>query len=376
MNKNITSDTSINATSNYSLHTITLRIKLQEGFNDLIRISLDELCKEQYPQRKYKIENNNLCKYYFDLARLYGFNSIKLVEVHTKNLLRPKYYLDIKINPWRLFHSDTYPFIYIATMDDLIKSYQLVQTLLQDLKLPETLIKRFYLKRVDFCTNISLGSTDAVDEYMKILHYGTYPYSFNRLLEYSPTQKRWIPTKNSFTVGSKEIQFSLYNKYKQLKAEHNKYNFNEIEAAKGKIRIELRIDRSAIKRKENKYKIADSLEFIQLAADMASIDFPRYLKMIYGSGKFVTYKEAKKIIDNTNHRQQTKDLLLQTLSAVKENRSLQLIKEELGTTDYSKCIRLFNNIGISPITIDKRATIKEFEHPIYYINNCNCNHPD
>ena len=376
MNKDNTYDMSTNATSKYSLHTITLRIKLQEGFDDLIRISIDQLCKERYPQRKYKMENNNYCKYYFDLARHYGFNSIKLVEVHAKNLFHPKYYLDIKINPWRLFHSDTYPFIYIATMDDLIKSYQLVQTLLHDLELPETLIKRFYLKRVDFCTNISIGSTDAVDEYMKILHYGTYPYSFHRLLEYSPTQKRWIPTKNSFTVSSKEIQFSLYNKYKQLKAEHNKYDSNEIEAAKGKIRIELRIDRSAIKRKENKYKLADSLEFIQLAADMAGIDFPRYLKMIYGSGTFVTYKEAKKIIENTNHRRQTKDLLLQMLFAVKENRSLQLVKEELGKEDYNKCIRLFNHIGISPITIDKRATIKEFEHPIYYIDNFNCNHPD
>lgn len=250
MLKNTNFDIPTNAMCKYSLHTFTIRAKLPGGYNDLIRIGLDKLSEEKYPQKAHKIERNTSCIHYFDIARHYGFNDVKIVKIVAKKLTSPKYYLDIKINPWRLFHTDTYPFLYIGTKDDLINSLKLIETLLADIELPETLIKNFYLKRVDFCTNIYLGSCDAVDEYMKLLHQGAYPYKFNRHQEYSVSQRKWIDTKNSFTVDSKHIQFSLYNKYKQLKGESIKYSLDEIEKAKGIIRIELRIERSVINRKE------------------------------------------------------------------------------------------------------------------------------
>lgn len=375
MIKNTNWDIPKNAVCKYSLHTFTIRTKLPGGSNDLIRIDLDKLSEDKYPQKAHKIERNTSCIYYFDIARHYGFNEVKIIKVFAKKLTHPKYYLDIKINPWRLFHNDTYPFLYIASKDDLINSLKLIETLLADIELPETLIKNFYLKRVDFCTNICLSSCDAVNEYMKLLHQGSYPYKFNRLQEYSNSQRKWIATKNSFTVNSKHIQFSLYNKYKQLKEEANKYSLDEIEEAKGIIRIELRIERSVINRKEKKYDLEDAYAFLGFASQMANEDIPRYLKMTYGSGNFVTYKRAKEIIENAHYRESTKDLLLQMLSAVKETRSLQSVKKALGKKDYSKCMRLFNKLEISPITINKRANSKAFFHPLFYIETANCNQP-
>ncbi len=376
MNRNMNLTMPTNATRNYSLHTITMRIRLQEGVHDPIRKALDKLCCEKFPQRVTKPEYKNTCMYYFDIARHFGFNEVKVVKSITKKATYPKYWLDIKINPWRLFHSENYPFIYIATQNDLIRSYQLIETMLKELNLDKNLINNFYLKRVDFCTNISLGSCEAVDEYMKLLHRGAYPYSFKRLQEYSLTQKRMIPTKNSFTVGSKETQFTLYNKYKQLSEEKYKYDPDEIVQAEGMVRIELRIDRSAIKRRENKYSLSGALEFLKLASEMASSDFPRYLKMIYGTGKFVTYKAAKDMIENSSYKATTKDLLLHVLSIIKKDGTIQILKEKLEKKDYTKCMHLFNELGISPITIGKRASVKEFENPVFYIENQNCNSPD
>lgn len=375
MNENINLDISKNAMQNYSIHTFTIRKKLLGGSYDLIKLGLDKLSDDKYPEKACKKKKNMTLTHYFDIARHYGFNDINIAKIRSPKQEKCQYYLDIKVNPWKLFHKETYPFLYIATKEDLIKSLKLIESLLVDIELSESLIHDFYLKRVDFCTNIDLGSSERTDEYMKLLRKGAYPYKFKRLEEYSEVQKRWIPTKNSFTVVSKNIQFAVYDKYKQLKEEAHKYTFEEIESAKGKIRIELRLERDVVNRKEKKYDLDDAFDFVSFASKIASEDIPRYVKMVYGSGKFVTYKEATSIIQNAKYRDTTKELLMEILHMVKKTHSLQEFKENTTKKEYSKCMRLFNDLGISPITLDKRANSKEFLSLLVYVEAACCNQP-
>ena len=46
--------------------------------------------------------------------------------------------------------------------------------------------------------------------------------------------------------------------------------------------------------------------------------------------------------------------------------NLQEVKQSYGKS-FSKHMKRFNDLGISPVTIEKRSRIKEFPGPLYFI---------
>ncbi len=105
---------------------------------------------------------------------------------------------------------------------------------------------------------------------MSLLLKGAYSKHFKRRMEYSSSHKRNIPTKNSFTINSPNIEFALYDKHKQLSKESFKYFLDEIQKAEEIIRIELRIKRLIIYQKNKKYHIDTIQEFLEYASEIAS----------------------------------------------------------------------------------------------------------
>lgn len=66
--------------------------------------------------------------------------------------------------------------------------------------------------------------------------------------------------------------------------------------------------------------------------------------------------------------------MVELIDLTKGKHTLQDAKERLGSYEFSKRMKKFEELGISPITLSKRSTHPEFENPIYYIEN-NCNVP-
>lgn len=166
-----------------------------------------------------------------------------------------------------------------------------------------------------------------VQEYMRLMKKGAYPYSSKRLQEYSKSRKRYIPTKNSFSVLSKSFEFSIYDKQGQLSDEGEKYSEDEIEEAKGLVRIELRIARSKIRAEEKKNECTEALDFLRETDKIAKDNIPRYLSMTYGTGKFVRYKAAKQIIMESSCHKKTKNDMMDILKMASK-KNLQFVKSQ------------------------------------------------
>ena len=66
--------------------------------------------------------------------------------------------------------------------------------------------------------------------------------------------------------------------------------------------------------------------------------------------------------------------MVELIDLTKGKHTLQDAKERLGSYEFSKRMKKFEELGISPITLSKRSTHPEFENPTYYIEN-NCNIP-
>ena len=364
-----------NAEDKYSMHTMTLSCRLTPSYCQTVKNALEKYTYDHHKKRK--AENNNYQKIikYFGIAEEFGFNTVEyIVSIPQEEKFRI-HRLEIKINPHRLFHSENYPFVYIASLEDIKKCFSSVETMLGRIGIDKDLIKCFIIKRIDLCCNIDLGTKEQAHEYLQLLLKGAYPKGFKRLKEKSESGKRKIPTKNSFTVHSKNIEFALYDKYKQLKEEAEKYGEAELKEAEGKIRIELRYERQKVYNCSKKYKFEDEETFLHRVPTVANDEISRYIKMCYGSGNFVKLNIARKIVKNSHYRNKTKDKLLEMLDLVKGKHTLQDAKEILDL-DYQSRLNKFNELGISPITLPKRSKYIEFKNPLYYIENCNCNIPE
>ena len=133
------------------------------------------------------------------------------------------------------------------------------------------------------------------------------------------------------------------------------------------IRIELRIKRSKIQYDARTNGCEDVRAQLEMASEIARKNIPRYIKSVYGTGKFVKYEKAKRLIQESGYIKQTKETLLGFLKEV-SLKDLEEAKKKY-EKDFNKCMKWFNELGISPITIEKGAKVKEMENPLYYIEH-------
>lgn len=358
----------------YSMHTMTLRARLT--YYDMKNICEKLIDYSESHKKGYyedEIMKNSKIKYKkFTVAERFGFNTLELL--HAKIMDRNTYWLDIKINPRRMFHKNDYPFTYIANENDIKLSCERIQVFLDEVGITEIGKDAFYIHRIDYCVNIDLQNRYMVDTYMRLIKKGRYPYHAQRMLEYSKTGKRFVPTKNSFTVYSDICEFSVYDKSSQLQGETEKYSEEEIRQAEGMIRIEYRAKRAKVRTEEKKNSCMESLELLNYTPKIAEKNISRYVKLAYGSGRFVKYEEAKSMIEESGLHGKTKNALIDILKMVSryDLQTAQMYYEK----DFGKYMKQFNKLGISPITIERSARIEEFPNPLYYIEYRNKNYVD
>lgn len=361
--------------TSYTMHTATLKMHLTYREMKMIKgVLFNELDKE-------KPDNENNVKKYFEDKKLkyktsytflvtekWNFNYIKIVEYKNKQNDILGYWMEIKINPRAMLHHQEYAFVYVATKEDIEACIKIINSFWKEVGLDKWIdLKLLYIQRIDYCVNIFVGNEDMSNIYMRLMRKGAYPYKSKRMKEYSETAKRYIDTKNSFTVTSGSFEFSVYNKYKQLKEEGKKYSAEEIERAKGIIRIELRVSRNKVRREELKHGIKGVEELLKITNQVAQENIPRYVALAYGTGAFMRMKEAKAMIDNSNLKKKTKTEMKNILLCV-SRRNLQDVKEEYGDK-FSYYMNYFNSMRISPITLPSNSVEPGMPNLLYYINN-------
>lgn len=348
-----------NASKNYSIHTLTFRARLTKREWNSIKEKLIEFSKKKkagYYKAELKSKRANK-KINYNIASYFGFNMISLLSITIKSS-DTYYWMDIKVNPRWMFHRNNHPFVYIADQNELVLCYERIICFLKETKIKEIDENAFYIQRADYCVNIDLEDREHVKEFMRLMRKGAHPYKSKRMMEDCKTGKRKVPTRDSFTVYTDGFEFSVYDKQIQLSGETGKYSEEEIREAEGIIRIELRVKRRKIRYDGKKRGCDDALQFLFHASDIAEDNIPKYLKMAYGSGRFVKLKKAKQIVTASGYKNKTKEKMIKILDRASKN-NLQDAKVFYGK-DFSKYLKRFNDLNISPITIEKRSRIDEF----------------
>jgi hypothetical protein len=83
-------------------------------------------------------------------------------------------------------------------------------------------------------------------------------------------------------------------------------------------------------------------------------------------------REAQEIIELSQYKEKTKNKMQLILKQV-ARQSLEDVKEAYGE-EFGKYMKKFNELGISPITIQKRADVDRLYNPIFCIEHHNKNY--
>lgn len=360
----------------YSMHTMSFCTGLTFREAKTIREKLITYCEAEglrYYERKNEWTDTK--ELIFSGFLTYGLNSVK-VKTISKNSGKI-YYLQIKVNPRMMFHKDAHPFVYIADADDIRNSLDRIQDFLDMTDINEVSKEYFHIQRIDYCANICLRSRDEVEEYMRLVRKGLCPHSTKRKEEYSKTQRRLIPTRNSFTVFCKSYEFSIYDKQSQMMGEKDKYKAEDIAEAENIVRVELRVKRNKILYEKKKIDCESEAEYLMKTAEISERLLDKHLRECFGTGCFVKASKAEEIIWESRYKDKTKErmcrIIRDTAKSGLENASLRY--EEKHKSFYNMMSK-FNDLGISPITIKQRSEIECLEHPIEYIKSRNANLPE
>lgn len=361
--------------SRYSMHTMSFCTRLTPREAKTIREKLIAYCDaEGLRYHKHRNEWADTKELIFDGFLTYGLNPVK-VRTISKNSGKI-YFLQIKVNPRMMFHKDSHPFVYIADAADVRNSLDRIQDFLDMTDINGISKECFYIQRIDYCANIRLRSKYEVEEYMRLVRKGLCPHPTIRKEEYSKTQGRWIPTRNSFTVYCGSYEFSVYDKQSQMMGEKDKYLAEDIAEAEGIVRVELRVKRNKVRYEKMKSDCESETEYLMHTAEISERLLDKYLRECFGTGCFVKASKAEEIIRESSYKDKTKERMCRIIRDTAKN-GLQKasLNYEKKHKNFCDMMGRFNSLGISPITIKQRSEIECLDHPIEYIKNRNANLP-
>lgn len=248
-------------------------------------------------------------------------------------------------------------FVGLFNTNDYPELEEKVNELLKDKSEHLPKLKKCTLKRIDFCINAELDNQEQVKAYIKTMKRGNIPHGLELFEMYDYTAKRTKPTKDDFTVYSKDyISISIYNKYQEMKKQKdNVFPESEIERAKNIVRIEIRCMEGKIKTLKEKYDIKSISSFMRCAHKIGNDLYKYYLGKMFGKGMIYTYRAAMGRIDMSEYKQKHIKLLKEFIKDCNQSRSAAdtytEFKNIYGKDKTKRILEKFEDIATNYVTV-------------------------
>ena len=185
------------------------------------------------------------------------------------------------------------------------------------------------------------------------------------------SQKRYISDPRSFTISCDSSELSIYSKYEQMLTSNFQYKDEELQKAKGMVRIEYRLDRRKIQNLKRKHGVCSDVDFLEYINIVAKDEMERMLVLMYGTGDFYKLKEVQRRIRRSRHYESVKDDMENFCKIANGKYGVGgALQAFSGKRDM---LKYFNILEISPICIPRRFPISKLYNPLYYIEHHNVN---
>lgn len=237
--------------------------------------------------------------------------------------------------------------------------------ILKKLKVPCS-IDEMKISRCDLTMNIEFSSQDELMEYLRILKksliiYQYKPVSFKKADQKAKDYKS--ANSHSYCISCNSASFLIYDKVAQLQMIDR---CDEILAGRHILRFEAELERPALKKHLGKSAIKANYELLSSAAQKSEKVIRWYLsRMQPRCERYIRYGDAVRMVEESGLKKKTKDRMLYLLRKTSDSESLTIALDKLRKKyDLSKgqcgtVLKQFKKLGISPITLPNRGTLKQ-----------------
>lgn len=213
-------------------------------------------------------------------------------------------------------------------------------------------MRRYYLTRVDLCTNIRCNNKKVFRELVRLLRKTATPKKYERrFYQHKDRKKANKYNKHYIQIACGSQELVIYDKTYQMDENNLAVAYEGLPA--GVLRIEVHYSRDKIKSIEKEACTDDPLDILWL---MIQESKPRILKLVekcYPQLDYLSYEEAKARIKQSRFKAHTREQMLTLLEKMQRRQTIDAALHGMARRGVpaEDLLGKFEKLGINPIPL-------------------------
>lgn len=341
----------------FSIHTFELSMHLSKSEWHNCK---EQLFSEQKKAGEIWIYADKSCKGLYTCTKYTDAGiRIRLEHIGSKKE-HAKYFVRMVVNPRKLIYPQSG---YLGILQPEEDNIELLEKTFQHQfrKSPfEKELRKYYLSRVDLCTNIRCDNKKVFRELVRLLRKTATPKKYKRILyQHKDKKKANQYNKHYIRISCDSQELVIYDKTYQL-------NENDLIVAyenlpSGVLRIEVHYSRDKLRRIEKECKTDDPLDLLWLLMQGSKPRICELVEKCYPDQPYLHYQDGLAAIDaHRKFPQHIKDTMRTLLTKMRRMQTVDaafrsMEKQGIQTDGL---LRKFDKLGISPIPLRKGYAAK------------------
>ena len=213
-------------------------------------------------------------------------------------------------------------------------------------------MRRYYLTRVDLCTNIRCDNKKVFRELVRLLRKTATPKKYERrFYQHKDRKKSNKYNKHYIQIACDSQELVIYDKTYQMDENHLAVAYEGLPS--GVLRIEVHYGRGKLKLIEDDTGITDPLGLLWLLIQESK---PRILKLVekcYPQLDYVAYDEAQKRIEQLSFKPDTRERMLTLLNQMLRKQTIDAALHGMARQGVptERLLGKFEKLGINPVPL-------------------------
>lgn len=333
----------------FSIHTFELSIEMSKSEWNKCK---DWLYTEQEKSNKIWIYSDKSCKGVY-ICTKYADTGIRIRLEHTSGKKESKhYYVRMVVNPRTLIYPQSG---YLGILPPDETSIELLEKAFYSVlrkSLFESEINRYYLSRVDLCTNIRCDNKKVFRELVRLLRKTATPKKYERKFYQHKDKKRANQyNKHYVRIACDSQELVIYDKTYQMDENELVVDYDNLPA--GVLRIEVHYGRDKLRSIEKKHNTDSVLDLLWLLMQESKPRICKLVEQCYPDCEYRSYAACLDAIERSRFPEQTQSDMRTLVTQMQRKQTIDAALRwmEKHSIQTGELLDKFRKLGINPISL-------------------------
>lgn len=333
----------------FSVHTIELSIQLRQSEWHRCKQSLYNEQSQTgkhiiYPDNQFK--GCHICTKYANAGIRIRLEKVAGSKEHAR------YFVRMIVNPRKLIYPQSG---YLGILPPKEDSIELLEKAFRHLfrkSLFEKEIRKYYLTRVDLCTNIRCDNKKVFRELVRLLRKTATPKKYERKsYQHKDKKKANQYNKHYIRIACDLQELVIYDKTYQMNENDLVVDYEKLPA--GVLRIEVHYGRDKLRSIERKAGTDDPLDLLWLLMQESKPRICKLVQKCYSEIEYRSYEACLDAIEHSRFSEQTQSNMRTLVTQMQRKQTVDaaLRSMEKRGLQTNGLLQKFAKLGVSPIPL-------------------------